>query len=64
MSCAPSESIEVEVNGVIISLEILSEVAKIDRSVRVVMGIPMGFLEVSSGDVSFSSVVEDNVGFV
>ena len=64
MSRSPRESIEIKVNGDIISVAVLSEVAKIDRSVRVVMGVPVGFFEISLGDISFSSVFEDNVGFV
>ena len=64
MGCSPSESVEVEVNGVVVSTTILSEVAKIDRSVLVVMRIPVGILEISSRDVSFSSRFEDNVCFI
>ena len=64
MSRSPCESVEVKVNSNIISVTVLSEIAKIDVSVGVVMGIPMGLLEVSLGDVSFSSVFEDDVGFV
>ena len=64
MSCAPRESVEVEVNRDVISLAILSEVAKIDRSVRFVVCVPPGLLEVSLWDVLFTSVFEVNVSFV
>ena len=64
MSRSPRESIEIKINGDISSVTILSEVAKIGCSISVVMGVPMGFLKISFGDVSLSSMFEDNVGFV
>ena len=64
MSGSPRESVEIEVNRDVVSFTILSEVAKIDRSVWFVVCVPTGFLEVSFRDVSFPSVFEDDVCFV
>ena len=43
MGRAPRKSIEVKVNRDVVSLTILSEVAKIDRSVWFVVCVPTGF---------------------
>ena len=64
MSRSPRESVEIEVNGDVVSVAVSSEVAEINCSVGVVMGVPVSFLKVSFGDVSFSSVLEDEVGLV
>ena len=64
MSGAPRKCVEIEVNRDVVSLAILSEVAKIDRSVRFVVGVPPGLFEVFLWDVSFASVLEDDIGFV
>ena len=64
MGCSPRKGVEVEVNRDIVSFTVLSEVAKIDRSVGFVVCIPPGFFEVSLWDVSFTSVLEVDVSFV
>ena len=64
MDRSPRESVEIKVNSNIVSVSVLSEVAKIDRSFRGVMGVPMRFFEVLLGDVAFPSMFEDDIGFV
>ena len=44
MCRAPRKSVEIEVNGNVVSVLILSEVAKIDSSVWFVVCVPTGFL--------------------
>ena len=43
MSGAPRESVEIEVNSSVVSVSILSEVAKIDSSVWFVVCVPTSF---------------------
>ena len=64
MGCSPRESVEVEINGVIVSISVLSVVANVDCSVGVVMSIPLCLFEESLRDVTFSPMFEDDIGFV
>ena len=64
MGCSPHESVEIEVNGNVVSFSVLSEVAKIDCSIRVVVGVPMCVFKVFLRDVAFPSMFEDDVSFV
>ena len=64
MGCSPRKSVEIEINSHVVSFSVLSEVAKIDRSIRVVVGVPMCVFKVLLRDVAFSSMFEDNVGFI
>ena len=64
MDCSPHKSIEVKINGVIISLRILSVVAKVNRSVGIIMSIPMCFFEKLLGNVAFSPMFKDDIGFI
>ena len=64
MGRSPSKGVEIEVNRDVIPFTVLSKVAKIDGSVRFVVGVPPCFLQVSLWDVSFTSVFEGDVSFV
>ena len=64
MSSSPRERVKVEVNRDIVSVTILSVVAKIDCSVGFCVCVPPGFFQVFLQDVSFTSMFEGDVCFV
>ena len=64
MDCSPRKSVEVKINCVIVSVSVLSVVAKVNRSIGVVMSVPMYLFEESSRDVTFSPMFKGDIGFV
>ena len=64
ISGSPSKSIEVKIYSVMISIWIMSVVAKVNGSICIVMGVPMGVLQELFGDISFSPSFQDDISFV